>query len=124
MTLSPRPDRDEALIDDLAQLAAASLGWDWDATTETHHGQTTAFPSGPDTIRPEVEAIIDALLDRGWRPPTKPQLTPTAPQLHDPARCVHSFPTWDALPVDDPACPGCGELYSRLYPAKYPRRQR
>lgn len=110
MTLSPRPDRDEALLEDLARIAAAELGWIW---------QTTPTPVS--CASPTVEAVLDRLIELGWRPPTP---TPTAPQLNDPAQCVHYFPTWEALPVHDPACPGCGELYSRLYPANYPSRQR
>ena len=59
---------DEALVTELAELAAESLGWDWD---ESAIGDTF-YPSGPDTIRPEVEAILDRLVEKGWRPPTTP----------------------------------------------------
>lgn len=47
---------DEALVTELAELAAESLGWDW-----------PEHPSGPDAIRPEVEAILDRLVELGWR---------------------------------------------------------
>lgn len=52
---------DEALVTELAELAAESLGWDW-----------PEHPSGPDAIRPEVEAILDRLVEKGWRPPATP----------------------------------------------------
>ena len=57
-----------ALIDGLARRVASSLGWDWPSTTDG----AGVHPSGPDTIRPEIELVLDDLLALGWRPPTLP----------------------------------------------------
>lgn len=62
---------DEALVTELAELAAASLGWDW----RTEDIGDMRYPSGPETIRPEIEVILDRLLELGWRPPTRPAVT-------------------------------------------------
>ncbi len=58
---------DEALVTELAELAAASLGWDW----RTEDIGDMRYPSGPETIRPEIEVILDRLLELGWRPSPK-----------------------------------------------------
>ena len=65
---TPKP-YDAALVDDLAQRTADSLDWDWPTAEIEHDGSATVYPSGPDTIRPEVELILDRLVELGWRPP-------------------------------------------------------
>lgn len=62
---------DEALVAELAEMTAASLGWDW---PEAAIGDAI-YPSGPDTIRPEVELILDRSIELGWTPSKAPTAT-------------------------------------------------
>lgn len=64
---------------ELAELAAESLGWDW-----------PEHPSGPDAIRPEVEAILDRLIEKGWRPPATPSTEMAALEAIDPDRITYA----------------------------------
>lgn len=73
-------DADDALVTELAELAAASLGWDWSEETTGD----VRYPSGPDTIRPEVEVILHRLLELGWRAPARPAPVPGTLDLYPP----------------------------------------
>lgn len=52
---------DEALVTDLAKVAADALGWDWPAVPLEH------IPSPAECTTDVVEAILDRLTELGWR---------------------------------------------------------
>lgn len=57
---------DEALVADLAKVAADALAWDWPAVPLEH------IPAPAECTTDVVEAILDRLTELGWRPPRQP----------------------------------------------------
>ena len=57
---------DPTLVTDLAKVAADALAWDWPAVPAEH------IPSPAECTTDVVEAILDRLLELGWRPPEQP----------------------------------------------------
>lgn len=51
----------DALVEDLSKVAADAMGWDWPAVPAEH------IPSPAECTTDVVEAILDRLVELGWR---------------------------------------------------------
>lgn len=72
---------DPTLVTDLAEVAADALAWDWPAVPLEH------IPSPAECTTDVVEAILDRLLELGWRPPER-STPPSSDEPGSPAAVV------------------------------------